>query len=89
MLLINSEGKYLFMSFVKVWLIYKISFSSQEKTHSCYYLLIKSDYDNVIHSVPCQWKFDEPRDKEWVLQEYNPNYESLTREGVIKGYYVN
>ncbi|KAM3270851.1 hypothetical protein P3S67_029053 [Capsicum chacoense] len=60
------------------------------------FIAFKSSYQCVSHSEPCQWRFDEnytyrynPVDKEWVLHEYNPNYESLSRGGVIKGYYVN
>ncbi|MCD7469148.1 hypothetical protein HAX54_007985 [Datura stramonium] len=60
------------------------------------FIAFKSDYECVSHSAPCEWRFDEnftyrysPTDEEWVVHEYNPNYESLTRGGVIKGYYVN
>ncbi|KAM3270849.1 hypothetical protein P3S67_029051 [Capsicum chacoense] len=60
------------------------------------FIAFKSSYQCVGHSEPCQWRFDEnytyrydAKDKEWVLKEYNPNYESLARGGVIKGYYVN
>ncbi|PHU08666.1 hypothetical protein BC332_20526 [Capsicum chinense] len=56
------------------------------------FIAFKSSYQCVGHSEPCQWRFDEnytyrydPKDKEWVLKEYNPNYESLARGGVIKG----
>uniref|UniRef100_M1CUM8 S-protein homolog n=1 Tax=Solanum tuberosum TaxID=4113 RepID=M1CUM8_SOLTU len=60
------------------------------------FVAFNSHYECVSHSGPCEWRFDEnftyrysPKEKEWVAREYNPNYESLTRGGVIKGYYVN
>ncbi|KAL3844438.1 hypothetical protein ACJIZ3_001841 [Penstemon smallii] len=44
----------------------------------------------------CDWRFDEdsayrwdPESKKWTQVDYQPNYESLTRGGVIKGYYAN
>ncbi|OIT37044.1 hypothetical protein A4A49_58136 [Nicotiana attenuata] len=60
------------------------------------FVAFRSDYECISHSTPCEWRFDEeftylynPKDEEWVIHEYNPNYESLKRGGVIKGYYVN
>ncbi|OIT32945.1 hypothetical protein A4A49_20288 [Nicotiana attenuata] len=60
------------------------------------FVAFQSDYECISHSTPCEWRFDErftylynPKDEEWVAHEYNPNYESLKRGGVIKGYYVN
>lgn len=60
------------------------------------FVAFRSDYQCVTDPEPCQWMFDEnftylysSKDKEWVLNEYNPNYESLKRGGVMKGYYVN
>uniref|UniRef100_A0A3Q7HGP8 S-protein homolog n=1 Tax=Solanum lycopersicum TaxID=4081 RepID=A0A3Q7HGP8_SOLLC len=60
------------------------------------FVAFKYDYGCVSRSTPCEWRFDEnftyrysPKDQKWVAHEYNPNYESLTRGGVIKGYYVN
>lgn len=44
----------------------------------------------------CEWRFDEnnayrwePKSNIWVLADYAPNYESLDRGGVIKGYFAN
>ncbi|CAN4077306.1 unnamed protein product [Withania somnifera] len=55
------------------------------------FIAFKSDYECVSRSVPCEWRFDEnytyrynPTDEEWTLHEYNPNYESLARGGVIE-----
>lgn len=60
------------------------------------FMAFRSDYQCVTDSEPCQWMFDEnftyrygSKDKEWQLYEYNPNYESLTRGGVLRGFYVN
>ncbi|KAK4374146.1 hypothetical protein RND71_004823 [Anisodus tanguticus] len=60
------------------------------------FVAFKYSYGCVSRSMPCEWRFDEnftyrysPKEEEWVAHEYNPNYESLTRGGVIKGYYVN
>ncbi|TMX03896.1 hypothetical protein EJD97_013038 [Solanum chilense] len=60
------------------------------------FVAFNSHYECVSHSRPCEWRFDEnftyrhsPKEEKWIAHEYNPNYESLTRGGVIKGYYVN
>ncbi|KAM3358247.1 hypothetical protein P3S68_021178 [Capsicum galapagoense] len=60
------------------------------------FVAFKYNYGCATHSGPCEWRFDEnftyhysPKRKQWVVYEYYPNYESLTRGGVIKGYYVN
>ncbi|OIT32946.1 hypothetical protein A4A49_64085 [Nicotiana attenuata] len=60
------------------------------------FVAFRFDYECVSYSTPCEWMFDEdytylynPKDEEWAIHEYNPNYESLKRGGVIKGYYVN
>ncbi|KAL2531421.1 Uncharacterized protein Adt_04772 [Abeliophyllum distichum] len=44
----------------------------------------------------CDWRFDEenvyrwnPKLKTWISYYYDPNYESLNRGGVIKGYFAN
>lgn len=44
----------------------------------------------------CDWRFDEenvyrwdPKMNTWYSYNYDPNYESLTRGGVIKGYFAN
>nr|GLL48712.1 hypothetical protein DM860_006432 [Ipomoea trifida] len=44
----------------------------------------------------CTWRFDDimtylynPKYHFWGPYEYNPNYESLNRGGVIRGYFVN
>ncbi|EPS62639.1 hypothetical protein M569_12151, partial [Genlisea aurea] len=44
----------------------------------------------------CDWRFDEesayiwhPKSKTWATYEYDPNYESLNRGGVIQGYFAN
>ncbi|KZV25538.1 hypothetical protein F511_27523 [Dorcoceras hygrometricum] len=44
----------------------------------------------------CHWRFNEnnayryePKSGNWFTYDYDPNYESLTRGGVIKGYYAN
>ncbi|CAN4077216.1 unnamed protein product [Withania somnifera] len=53
-------------------------------------------YGCVSRSTPCEWRFDEnftyrynSKQERWNAYEYNPNYESRTRGGVIKGYYIN
>ncbi|KAK4354964.1 hypothetical protein RND71_027158 [Anisodus tanguticus] len=60
------------------------------------FMAFRSNYQCVTDSDPCQWMFDEnftyryhSKDKELALYEYNPNYESLTRGGIMKGFYVN
>ncbi|KAL2527664.1 Uncharacterized protein Adt_12718 [Abeliophyllum distichum] len=44
----------------------------------------------------CDWRFDEgnayrwnPKLKTWFSYDYEPNYESLSRGGVIRGYFAN
>ncbi|CAI9095182.1 OLC1v1031066C1 [Oldenlandia corymbosa var. corymbosa] len=43
----------------------------------------------------CEWKFDETQTYRktdsgtWEAIDYNPNYESLGRGGVVKGYFTN
>ncbi|KAL2527668.1 Uncharacterized protein Adt_12722 [Abeliophyllum distichum] len=44
----------------------------------------------------CDWRFDEenvyrwnPKLKTWFSYNYDPNYESLSRGGVIRGYFAN
>lgn len=50
----------------------------------------KPEYDS------CDWMYDEdrtyhwlPKTEKWKPYDYNPNYESLARGGVIQGYYAN
>lgn len=44
----------------------------------------------------CDWIYDEDRTYHWIPKtqiweavDYSPNYESLVRGGIIKGYYTN
>lgn len=44
----------------------------------------------------CDWRFDEesayrwdPKSQVWSQQDFQPNYESLDRGGVIQGYFAN
>ncbi|CAN4077217.1 unnamed protein product [Withania somnifera] len=60
------------------------------------FVAFQYQYSCVSRSTPCEWRFDEnfayrysTKLESWNAYEYNPNYESLTRGGVIKGYYVN
>lgn len=54
------------------------------------YQCSKEEYDT------CEWRFDEdsaymllPGNGTWTALDYAPNYESLNRGGVIKGYFAN
>ncbi|KAL8513646.1 hypothetical protein ACS0TY_012943 [Phlomoides rotata] len=61
------------------------------------FVAVKYDYEcNMENYYSCDWKFDEnyayrwePKSNIWVATEYAPNYESLERGGVIKGYFAN
>ncbi|KAL8503472.1 hypothetical protein ACS0TY_022283 [Phlomoides rotata] len=61
------------------------------------FVAVKYDYEcNMENHYSCDWRFDEdyayrwePKSNIWVATEYAPNYESLDRGGVIKGYFAN
>lgn len=56
-------------------------------------ITFKNDYDcNKNRNNLCTWRFSvkeayrySPEYKKWIRYEYNPDYESLSRGGVVKG----
>ncbi|KAK3037658.1 hypothetical protein RJ639_030435 [Escallonia herrerae] len=61
------------------------------------FVAYKYDYDCASDpSNKCEWRFDQNQTYlyhesmgEWVALDYNPNYESLEKGGVVKGRYTN
>ncbi|KAL3500062.1 hypothetical protein ACH5RR_039155 [Cinchona calisaya] len=61
------------------------------------FIAYRYDYKCSDESVKsCDWRFDERRTyhyinetQTWEAYDYNPNYESLGRGGVVKGYFTN
>ncbi|KAK4349581.1 hypothetical protein RND71_032336 [Anisodus tanguticus] len=91
---LNTMGS--FNITVKIRKLFSSSTMWNCSTNMGTFVAFKYDYGCVDRLKPCEWRFDEnftyrysPKEEEWVAHEYNPNYESLTRGGVIKGYYVN
>ncbi|KAL6955724.1 hypothetical protein U1Q18_041305 [Sarracenia purpurea var. burkii] len=65
-------------------------------THVGTFTVFRDEYDcNKNESNACKWKFNlqevyrfSPKHGDWIAYEYNPNYESLRRGGVVKGQYA-
>lgn len=61
------------------------------------FMAFKYDYECMSDEFEiCDWRFDEegayrwePKSNIWAGVDYSPNYESLSRGGVIKGYFAN
>ncbi|KAH6784774.1 hypothetical protein C2S52_009733 [Perilla frutescens var. hirtella] len=61
------------------------------------FVAFKYDYECVKDEYEkCDWRFDEdsayrwePKLNVWAAVDYAPNYESLNRGGVIRGYFAN
>ncbi|VFQ62522.1 unnamed protein product [Cuscuta campestris] len=92
---LNSWEQFKFMVDVRV--IFPSATMWNCSTNMGTFVAFRHDYACSNHpSNTCQWRFDEhmtyvydPTVALWVAVEYNPNYESLNRGGVIRGYYVN
>ena len=86
-----------FQFLVKKSPIYPSSTMFNCSTNMGTFVAFKYDYEcSVGNYDTCDWRFDEnnayrwePKSNFWVLADYAPNYESLDRGGVIKGYFAN
>ncbi|PIN20128.1 hypothetical protein CDL12_07185 [Handroanthus impetiginosus] len=90
-----SWGQYKFR--VRKRVVYPSSTIFNCSTNMGTFVAFKYDYECSKDKYDtCDWRFDEesayrwdPKLNTWVAYDYAPNYESLNRGGVIKGYFAN
>ncbi|KAL3645768.1 hypothetical protein CASFOL_010948 [Castilleja foliolosa] len=87
-----AGGKYKFR--VRKRLIYPSSTMFNCSTNMGTFVAYKYDYECAKEYKTCDWRFDEDsaynwQGGQWCTYDYAPNYESLNRGGVVKGYFAN
>ncbi|KAL7111887.1 hypothetical protein ACP275_05G117600 [Erythranthe tilingii] len=92
---LRSWGQYKFR--VRKRVVYPSSTMFNCSTNMGTFVAFKYDYECCKDKYQtCDWRFDEdgayrwdPKMLTWISVDYAPNYESLNRGGVIKGYFAN